>query len=260
MNQLSGMNRSGIDAVIYARYSSDNQREESIDAQVRACRQYAEAHGFRVLKVYADEAISGKGSKTSSRKEYQRMLRDAERKKMNIILVHKYDRVARNVLEHALLANRLAEHEVEIISVAQDFGDSNEAKIMKVLTWAMSEYYIDNLSSETKKGLQENALDGVFNGGVPPFGYNIVDQQYVINELEANYVRRMFECAASRKGFTDLLAEMNQQGITGKRGKPFRYSSIYEILRNEKYTGAYIYSVDEEKTGRIEEQSPMQFG
>ena len=234
-------------AVIYARYSSDKQDEASIEAQVRACREYAAGKGYAVLEVYTDEAISGKGSKTASRKAYQRMLRDVDRGLFDTILIHKYDRVARNLGEHVNLEKRLTDKRVELIAVSQDFGNSNEAKIMRTLMWSLSEYYIDNLASEVKKGHRETALKGLHNGGCAPFGYDVVDQRYVVNELEAGYVRKIFDAAANREGFTAIIKELANAGITGKRGKPIKYTQIYEMLRNEKYTGVYTYTPQEEE-------------
>lgn len=234
-------------AVIYARYSSDKQDEASIEAQTRACMEYAAAKGYTVLEVYADEAISGKGSKTASRKAYQRMLRDVDRGIFDTILIHKYDRVARNLGEHVNLEKRLKDRRVELIAVAQDFGNSNEAKIMRTLMWSLSEYYIDNLSAEVRKGQRETALKGLHNGGCAPFGYDVVDRRYVINELEAGYVRKIFNAAANREGFTSIIQELADAGITGKRGKPIRYTQIYEMLRNEKYTGTYTFTSKEEE-------------
>ena len=186
-------------AVIYARFSSDHQTEDSIHAQVRACQEYAQQHGITVVGTYTDEAISGRESKTELRREYQRMLRDVKKHTFDTILIHKYDRVARSLVEHANLEKRLNEEGIELIAVGQDFGTSSEAKIMKALMWSMSEYYSDNLASETKKGLRETALKGLHNGGYAPFGYEVVDRRYVINELEAAYVRKMFDCALNRK-------------------------------------------------------------
>lgn len=231
-------------AVIYARFSSDKQDEASIDAQVRACREYAAAKNFIILEVYADEAVSGK---TASRKAYQRMLRDVGRGTFDTILIHKYDRVARNLGEHVNLEKRLKDKRVELIAVAQDFGNSAEAKIMRTLMWSLSEYYIDNLAAEVKKGHRETALKGLHNGGYAPFGYDVVNQQYVVNELEAGYVRKIFNAAANREGFTAIMKELADAGITGKRGKPIKYSQIYEMLRNEKYTGTYTYTPQEEE-------------
>lgn len=228
-------------AVIYARYSSDKQDESSIDAQARACEAYAASHGYAIIKRYYDEAISGKGSKTALRREYQHMLKDADKHMFDIVLIHKYDRIARNLREHANLEKRLSDNDITLIATAQDFGFTSEAKILKSMLWAMSEYYIDNLSNEVKKGHKETALKAMHNGGYAPFGYDVVDQKYLINEVEAAYVKRMFDCAVNRKGFTALIKEMSAAGITGKRGKPITYNTIYEILRNEKYTGTYLF-------------------
>ena len=234
-------------AVIYARFSSDHQSEDSIQAQVRACEEYARQHGIQIIGTYTDEAISGRESKTELRREYQRMLRDAKRHVFDTILIHKYDRVARSLAEHVSLETRLKKEGIELIAVGQNFGNSNESKIMKALMWSMSEYYSDNLANETKKGLRETALKGLHNGGYAPFGYDVINRQYVINDLEAAYVKKMFACAMERRGFTELLAEMKANGITGKRGKEIKYTQVYEILRNEKYCGVYIYSQDEEE-------------
>ena len=234
-------------AVIYARYSSDRQTEDSIEAQVRACREYAAAHGLQVLEVYADEAVSGKGEKTASRAKYQKLLRNAEKGGFQVILIHKYDRIARNLGEHVNLEQRLKKLGVTLIATAQDFGNTNEAKIMRALMWSLSEYYIDNLAEETKKGHRETALKGLHNGGYPPVGYFGVDQRYVVNELEAGFVRRIFDAAQERRGFTEIIRELDACGIRGKRGKPIKYPQIYEMLRNEKYTGVYLYSQTEEQ-------------
>ncbi|WP_092639405.1 recombinase family protein [Acetanaerobacterium elongatum] len=247
---------SGLRAAIYARYSTNKQDEISIEAQVRACREYAAGHGHVVVKVYSDEAISGKGSKTTSRKQYQALIKDCANHMYDIVLVHKYDRIARNVGEHVNLELKLAEGGASLIAVAQDFGQSKEAKIMKTMMWALSEYYIDNLSEEVTKGHKEIAFQGLHNGGVAPFGYDIVDQKYIINQAEAVYVRKMFRCAINREGFVELVREMDDNGIIGKRGKPMKYTQIYEILRNEKYAGVYAYSPKEEKDRSLRRTKP----
>lgn len=245
-----------MNAAIYARFSSDKQTEDSIEAQVRACREYAAGHGLHVVDIYADEAISGKGSKTAQRRQYQRLLRDCGKGLFSVILIHKYDRIARNLGEHVNLEARLKDKGVQLIATAQDFGSTNEAKIMRALVWSMSEYYIDNLAQETKKGLRETALKGLHAGGYPPFGYDVVNQAYVVNDLEAGYVRKMFDAAQTRSGFVGLIDEMDRQGIRGKRGKPIKYPQIYEILRNEKYTGVYLYSPTEASNRADRRQKP----
>lgn len=234
-------------AVIYTRFSSDRQNETSTEAQVRACHEYASSHTLNVIKVFSDEAISGKGTMTNKRAEYQSMLRYIKTHHVDVLLFHKYDRIARSLAEHVTLEQKLAQFNTQPIAVAQDIGTSNESKLVKTLLWSLSEYYVDNLSTETKKGHKEIALKGLHNGGYPPFGYEIVDKKYVICEREAVWVRKMAECCINGTGFTKLIAQMKACDVVGKRGNPISYSQIYEILSNEKLTGTYVYSVDEEK-------------
>lgn len=240
-------------AVIYARFSSDNQHEESIDAQLRACREYAARKDILIVGTYEDKAVSGR---TANRSQYQKMLRDCQKGTFEIILIHKYDRIGRNVGEHVNLTAKLDKLGVQLIAVSQDFGSTAEAKIMRQLMWALSEYYVDNLANETRKGMKENALKGLHNGGVAPFGYDLDGKHYKINALEAEYVRKMFDAALHQRGFSELIKELSEKGITGKRGKPIQYSQIYEILRNEKYTGVYVYSEIEEKDRKNRRTKP----
>ena len=233
-----------MNAVIYARFSSDKQTELSIEAQVRACREYAARHDMTITAVYADEAISGR---TANRAQYQKMLSDASKKLFSAVLIHKYDRIARNLEEHVKLSARLNKCDIDLIAVAQDFGNSAESKIMRALIWSMSEYYSDNLSLEVQKGHKEIALKAMHNGGYAPFGYDVVNQRYVINELEAHYVRRLFAAVQDGSGTRPIMSEMKKAGIKGKRGKEIKYPQVYEMLRNEKYTGTYLYCPKEIK-------------
>ena len=104
---------------------------------MRACKDYAAVKGYNVIAVYADEAISGKGSKTASRAQYQKMLRDCDKGRFDTILIHKYDRIARNLGEHVNLEQKLKNKGIELIATAQDFGNTNEAKMMRTMVWAI---------------------------------------------------------------------------------------------------------------------------
>ena len=241
-------------AVMYARYSTDKQTELSIEAQFRACREYAQVKGYIITGQYEDKAISGKS--TVSRSGYQKMVRDAEAGKFDIILIHKYDRIARNLGDHVNLEKRLQGYGVQLIAVAQEVESNKEGKLIKTMLWGMSEYYIDNLAEESRKGHKEIALKAMHNGGVAPFGYDVVDQQYVINPIEAEYVRRMFDACINRTGYKPIVEELHDKGIKGHRGKELTNSSIYEILKNEKYCGTYLYSPIEEKDRKERRTKP----
>ncbi len=131
------------------------------------------------------------------------MIKDAEKGLFQTVLVHKYNRFARRMIDHVTYEDKLNQAGVELIAVAEDFGNGKEAVIMKALMRSLSEYYILDLSTEVKKGHKETALKGLHNGGYAPFGYDVVDQKYVVNEMEASYVRKMFEAARRQEGFTN---------------------------------------------------------
>lgn len=240
-------------AVIYARYSSDNQTEMSIEAQVRACTEYAAKKNITIVNLYKDEAMTGRNA---NRPHYQEMIADAFDGKFDLILCHKYDRIARDLEEQASLDKRLERLGIKLIAVAQDYGEGKEAKLSKGIQWVLGEYYSANLSEEVRKGLKEVALRGEFTGGVAPFGYRIENRKYVIAEEEAYWVRRMFEACTNGVGYKDIIDEMELIGIKGHRGKPIRYPQIYEILRNEKYTGTYAYSLTEETDRKLRRSKP----
>ena len=231
-------------AAIYTRFSSDHQTEMSTQAQVRACSEFANNNGMDIYRIYSDEAISGTEEKTDQRTQYKNMLEDAHNHKFNVLLIHKYDRVARSLEEHVRLSKLLDKEQIPIIAVAQNFGTSIEGDFAKQMMWVLSEYYSKNLAKEVRKGHREVALKGLHNGGPAPFGYRIVDQKLVIDESEAIWVRKMFDAALNRNGFLGVMREMKEAGVRGRLGKEIKYPQIYEILRNEKYAGIYVYSLE----------------
>ena len=231
-------------AAIYTRFSSDHQTEMSTQAQVRACSEFANNNGMDIYRIYSDEAISGTEEKTDQRTQYKNMLEDAHNHKFNVLLIHKYDRVARSLEEHVRLSKLLDKEQIPIIAVAQNFGTSIEADFAKQMMWVLSEYYSKNLSKEVRKGHREVALKGLHNGGPAPFGYRIVDKKLVIEESEAMWVRKIFDAALNRNGFLGVMREMKEAGVRGRTGSEIKYSQIYEILRNEKYAGFYVYSLE----------------
>ncbi|MCL6559890.1 MAG: recombinase family protein, partial [Firmicutes bacterium] len=172
-------------AVIYARFSSDNQREESITAQVRACTEYAQRKGYAVVKVYTDEARS---AITDDRPGFLQMIEDIKsgRVKADLLLVHKLDRFARNRYDSAFYKRELRRAGVRVESVLEHLDDSPESILMESVIEGMAEYYSRNLAREVMKGMKETALQGKHNGGKPPLGYDVDSEgRYIINEAEA---------------------------------------------------------------------------
>ncbi len=233
-------------AIAYARFSSDLQREESIDAQLRAIRQYCDANGFVLLAIYADKAISGT---SDNRPEFQKAISAATKGGVDAVIVHKLDRFARNRYDSAFYKNILKKNNVKLISVLENLQDTPESVILESVIEGMNEYYSLNLRREVRKGLQENALACKVTGGPPALGYEVdkSTQKYVINEYEAEAVRMIFKMYLDGYSYTEIIDVLNSKGYKTRRGVPFAKNSLYAILKNERYTGAYIYVKDSTK-------------
>lgn len=226
--------------VSYSRYSSDNQREESIEAQQRAILKYCEDKGYELVDHYIDMALS---ATNDNRPEFQRMIQDSRKKRFQGVVVHKLDRFARNRYDSAIYGHRLQENGVKVISVLENLDDSPESIILRSVIEGYNEYYSINLARETMKGLKENAYTARHNGGIPPYGYDVgPDKKYVINEKEAEAVRLMFKLYLEGHGYGEIGSILTKLGYKTKTGKDFGKNSCYDILGNEKYTGVYVYN------------------
>ncbi|MBP1547027.1 MAG: recombinase family protein, partial [Oscillospiraceae bacterium] len=228
-------------AVLYARFSSDNQRDESIDAQLRAMTKFCQDNEVVMVGEYVDRA---KSATTDDRPEFLRMISDAEQKNFNIVLVHKLDRFARNRFDSSNYRNKLKKQNVSLVSVLENLDDSPESIIMESLLDGMAEYYSKNLAREVRKGHNENALQCKHNGGRPPFGFKVnpETQCYEIDENEAEAVRYIFNSISEGKSYNAVIADLNTKGFRTRSGNLFGKNSLYDMLHNEKYKGVYIYN------------------
>lgn len=228
-----------LHAVIYARYSSDNQRGESIDAQIRLIKEFAYANNIIIVGQYVDEAQTGK---RDDRDQFQQMISDAKTQSdWQLVLVHKLDRFARNRYDSATYRVELRKYKKYLISATEQFDDSPESIILESVIEGMAEYYSKNLARETIKGLTENALKGKHCGGIPPLGYDIKNGQYIINEFEAQAVSLIYKQFLDGRGYGEIICELNEKGYRTKRNALFTKNSLYDILKNEKYTGTFVY-------------------
>ena len=230
-----------IKAVAYCRYSSDRQREESIEAQLRCIHEYAKSNDMVISREYIDRAISGT---FDEREAFRTMIRDSDRNLFDVVLTHKVDRFARNRYDSAIYKRKLRENGVKVIYVAQPISDGPEGAMMEAMLEGMAEYYSKNLAQEVMKGLKENAYECKFCGGIPPLGYDIdaSTKKYIINRTEAAIVTLIFTLYLQGHGYGDIIKELNNKGCVTKIGHKFGKNSIYEILRNEKYTGTYMFN------------------
>lgn len=226
-------------AVAYARFSSDMQREESIDAQFRAIEEYCNRENIILVGKFYDEGMSGTND---NRPQFQEMIKFAKSGIIDCVIVHKLDRFSRSKYDSAIYKRKLKDSGVKLISVLENIDGSPESIILESVLEGMNEYYSQNLSREVRKGLQENALKAQFNGGYAPLGYLIDENnKYVIEPYEAQIVKEIFDMYANGYSYGDMVKMTKEKGYKTKFNKDFKKTSFFEILRNEKYIGTYIY-------------------
>ena len=222
-------------AVIYARYSSDNQREESIEGQIRECTAYAEKNGITIVKHYIDRAIS---AKTDNRPEFQQMIKDSDKKLFDIVLVWKLDRFARNRYDSARYKTQLKKNGVKLMSATEVISDGPEGIILESVLEGYAEYYSADLSEKVIRGMTENALKGKFSGGAIPFGYTInADRRFEIDPLTSPFVLESFKKYNEGSTMKEIRDWLNENGIKNPVGGAFTYNSVEHMLKNRRYIG-----------------------
>lgn len=224
-------------AVIYARYSSDNQREASIEGQIRECTAFAEKNGITVLRHYIDRAIS---AKTDNRPEFQNMIKDSNKKLFDMIIVWKLDRFARNRYDSARYKAQLKKNGVKVVSATEVISDGAEGIILESMLEGFAEYYSVDLSEKVVRGMTDNALKCMFNGGTLPMGYVIdAEQHFQIDPVTAPYILDAFKQYDEGTTMKQIRDWLNEQGMKNTRGNPLTYNSVQHLLFCG-YCGAYL--------------------
>ena len=231
-------------AAVYIRYSSENQRDGySVEYQLDECKKYIEEHGFSFEKAYIDEAVSGKS--TNNREAFFSLLSDVKRGLYDVVIVYKYSRFARNLMEATLYRQQIEKNGAKLISAMERIDDSTpEGRMMRNIIMTMDEYYSDNLSTFVQSSMYTAAKQGKYLGGNPPYGFKISENgEFIENKAEADIVRRVFDLRAAGAMPSDILRIFLDEGIRGRGGKPFTQQLLNKIVRSEKYIGTYKYKV-----------------
>ncbi len=226
-------------AVIYARYSSDNQREESIEGQIRECTAFAEKNGITILRHYIDRAFS---ARTDNRPEFQNMVKDSGKRLFDMVIVWKLDRFARNRYDSARYKATLKKNGVKVVSATEVISDGAEGIILESVLEGYAEYYSADLSEKVVRGMTENALKTKYNGGTLPIGYQIdSDQYFQVDPLTAPFVREAFQKYDEGATMKEIRDWLNEQGVKSAWGHPVTYNSVQHLLKNRRYIGEYTY-------------------
>lgn len=227
-----------IPAVIYARYSSSGQREESIEGQLRECHEFAQRNGLTVVGEYVDKALTGRSDK---RPDFQRMLRDCERGVFQAVICWKMDRFARNRYDSAMYKYKLKKNGVRIFYAKESIPEGPEGIILESVMEGYAEYYSENLSQNVKRGYYDSALE------LKTLGQTVLglrkgpDGRFEIDPATAPIVRRIFEEYAAGERAKDIYTRLNAEGYRTSRGGLFNKNSLRRILQNEKYVGVYEF-------------------
>lgn len=239
-----------MNVVLYMRYSSDRQSEQSIEGQERVCMEFCKNQGYTVIGKYIDRATSAFHD-SDKRAEFQRMIADSERHHWQGIVVYKLDRFARNRYDSATYKARLKKNGVRVISATENISDNPEGVLLESVLEGMAEFYSKELSQKIKRGMNETALKCNSCGGSIPLGYKIEDKKYVIDPVTSEYVKTAFEMYADGYTCAQIYHTFNEKGWRTSKGSKFNKGSFKRIFHNEKYIGIYKY-----KDIRIEDGIP----
>lgn len=241
-----------MDVVIYARFSSHNQNEQSIEGQLKYCEDYAKRNDYHIIHTYIDEARSGT---SDSREQFQQMIEDSKNKTFQGILVYQLDRFSRNRYDSAIYKNKLKKNGVRVFSARENISDDASGILMESVLEGMAEYYSAELGQKVVRGMEINASKGFYNGGPIPLGLKveevplplgangkmIIKKKYAIDKEKAEIVQKIFEMYINDNTMAEIVRYLNKKGIKTSKGNEFDKSGISAIITNKKYIGIYTY-------------------
>lgn len=228
-----------MNAVIYARYSSFGQREESIEGQIKACYEYAKENGYTVIREYIDRAAS---ATNDHRAHFQEMIADSESGGFDTVIIYQMDRFSRNRYDSAIYKGRLRQNGVRVVSAKENISDDPSGVMLEGILETLAEYYSMDLALKIRRGQTTNAEKCLYNGGRVPLGYRIDEtKHFAIDPDAAPIVKRVFEQYVNGASLADIVKELNEANVKTAMGTPFANNSLQKMLRNRRYLGIYIY-------------------
>lgn len=229
-----------MNVVLYMRYSSDRQTEQSIEGQQRVCTAFCEQQGYTIVDTYIDRATSA-FKDTDKRTEFLRMIKDSDKQLWEGVVVYKLDRFARNRYDSATYKAKLKKNGVRVISATENISDNPEGVILEAVLEGMAEFYSKELSQKITRGMYESAMKGHSIGGHVPLGYKIENKKLVIDEPKAAIVREAFDLYANGATVAEICDKFNNAGYVTAKGAKFNKNSFRAMFKNERYIGIYKY-------------------
>jgi DNA invertase Pin-like site-specific DNA recombinase len=225
-----------MNVVLYMRYSSDAQTEQSIEGQDRVCTEFCKREGYNIIHKYIDRATSA-AKDIDKRVQFLRMIEDAASGSFQAVVVYKLDRFSRNRYDSAVYKSRLKKAGVQVISATENISNSPEGVILESVLEGIAEYYSMELAQKIRRGQVESMSKGNYLGGIVPLGYKIVDKKYVIDPETAPVAQEIFRRYSSGERTIDIIDSLNRRGFRTARGSMFNRSSFHKMLKSEIYIG-----------------------
>lgn len=228
-------------AAAYARYSTDLQTENSIDYQLAAIEKYAAENNISITHRFIDEGFSGTNT---DRQGFQSLMAGAALGEFSKVIIYDISRGSRDVGDWFVFRKAMQSFNIEVISCQQQLGNFLDANsfLTELLSIGLAQHMVLDTRKKSMDGVLAAAKKGKFLGGRAPFGYDIVDQKYIINELEAQLVRLAFKMYAAGASYSDILQHFHKAGYKTRAGKDFSRHTLLHILKNERYAGVYIWN------------------
>ena len=232
-----------MNVVIYARYSSHSQTEQSIEGQIAVCKEFAKKNNYTIVGEYIDRALTGR---TDKRPEFQKMIHDSDKKLFNGVLVYQLDRFARNRYDSANYKAKLKKNNVKVFSAKENISDDASGILVESLLEGMAEYYSAELSQKVMRGMNINAKKFLYNGGILPLGLKIDEnKKYQIDKNTAPIVKKIFEMYKDGQTMSEIVTYLNNKNIKNALGHNFTKNYLHNMLTNKKYIGTYKYKDQE---------------
>lgn len=222
-------------AVIYARYSSHGQNEQTIEGQIRVCLDYAKQHKLNVIATYVDKHKTGTDV---NRPQFQKMIADSAAGAFQYVIVYMIDRFARNRYYSTMYNFQLASNDVKLVSATENISESEEGEFYQMFLEWNAEKYSTRLSKRVKEGVTTSVANGTYTGGRVIYGYSVKDKRVYINPDEATVVQFIFSRYADGATKKEIACEVNARGWRHK-GTRWEARDFDNLLKNAKYTGEF---------------------
>lgn len=235
-----GIQLDRIPTAIYARKSTKDETQISLESQIEYCKKYiAEDKRLNLVKTYSEDKVSG--YHIEGRKQLNALLEDARKGNIRIIVYYALDRESRNIADAIKIDKELGELDVLQLYASQAFSNDANGRFVKSIIRADAQRQVEVVSERVLLAMEKTAKSAKSTGGRCLYGYKVVNSKYEIDDKEKDAVKLAFDLACAGSTIPDISVKLARKGYFSKKNAPFPVNTLWGMLRNEKYTGTYIY-------------------